>query len=84
MVSPELPSVSDHRVRRGGLRLFWIALLVTAVVTQGCILAVPPEVYATREKAEYIRGFGYASLGFAGHVGMLAATGRAIQLFSRF
>jgi hypothetical protein len=60
----------SHLARNTGLRPSWIILVVAGVASQGCILAVPPEVYAGREKAEWLRGYGYTSFGFAGHVGM--------------
>ena len=62
--------MSPRRTRRRRFRPSWVALVAAAAVSQGCILAVPPEIYAGREKAEWLRGYGYVSFGFAGHVGM--------------
>jgi hypothetical protein len=40
-------------------------LLATALLgaAPGCLLLVPPELYAGKERAKWYRGFGYASLG---------------------
>jgi hypothetical protein len=62
--------MSPFRASRCRLRPSLVALVAAAAVSQGCILAVPPEVYAGREKAMWLHGYGYASVGFAGHVAM--------------
>jgi hypothetical protein len=62
--------MSPSWIRRCRFRPHLAALLAAAAVSHGCILAVPPEAYVGREKAEWLRGYGYASFGFAGHVSM--------------
>ncbi len=62
--------MSPPWTRRCRFRPHLVALLAAAAVSHGCILAVPPEAYVGREQAEWLRGYGYASFGFAGHVRM--------------
>jgi hypothetical protein len=44
-----------------------VVLAVLAAAAPGCVLLVPPELYASKEQAKWYRGFGYASVGFTAY-----------------
>lgn len=71
--------MSPPWTRRCRFRPHLAALLAAAAVSHGCILAVPPEAYLGRENAEWLRGYGYASFGFAGHVSMFGGDMSGIE-----